>query len=1049
MKDIFICYQAKDSARSHLFYKNLEEKGYDVWIYEKHCYGGRYHREQVLEEIKKSTAFVIIMSENSIKSKEVTYELKIAKQENKPIFPVYFDLNWEDYLNIKTDWEIILQSRTGIDAERNLEKAIENLLLGLRTENILPKNRFPDSRERIVPVAFTGSLDHFINRTKELDSIKAYVADNDTRFLLLTGPGGYGKSAIIEKLINEITDNYNLESRTFKYNIDSIIWIDLSVEENRSVDTVFNMLSKTFVETKAIDYKKAWNNESNLSNKLDFLFGRLLGRDKRLIILDNFESILGNTKINEQYKDIEDFINAFLNINHTSILIATSRRSLTLSNEIEGKHSSKKREIILDYGLPLDEAVSLIMKLDTDRLCEEDDPKKNILKDVARKIECVPRTIETLIGILKNEDRNLSEFYSEKEFEDLIANPTKELISGLKKEQKLIIEVLSVLSRPVKKDTIQSFFPDKQVWSQLASLKRCFAIKINQNKEYYLHSIIQKVVYDQIAADHVSIKNLHKKAADWYASQHLDKDKWAGFDEVKSLINEIQHRIQAAEYNRACEILNFIDREYLAVWNYYSLVIQLRSLMMDKITDVRLNELNIGNLGCALYETGQATEGVKYYNKALEISRTTKNIAGEARWLGNLALVTSDQNTESAEQMMEEAYNLALKAKDDLHIGRWQGKLASIKQKAGEISIEERILELENALKIARLESVNDKRFESYWLIDLYKMHIQIGNDDIAIKYLDEAIEVTEIIGDHRRKAEYLIESYNFKIKYTKPIQIIDSVEQAFELKLKVSSGIPSNSKDSDEESVSKNIIIGQQKEAYVIAEYLATFYLSLGKAEKALEKYNQMLEFSRETGNHSRELYYLTQIGVAQFMKRDFEQSLSSFLEVKKRRIEFQVIREAFYEDYNIADSYIQLFDIENALRHFKLALGKGNYTDFMAHYNIALICLKQKKITESDKHFNYCFEAYNGLAENKSISNQNEFIYTIILVLRNKTIEAKKKIQMIFNSNNLELYTLKMALNDVRLAKKILPEFDDFTILEDLLIDKIKIENDSLETR
>ena len=293
MKNIFISYQAKDTAISHLFFNALEDKGYDVWLYEEHGYCGIFHRNQVQQVIRESSAFIFIMSENSMLSDEVTFELQTADKENKPIFPVYINRCWEDFLKIKTDWRSILQSRTGINASHDLNKAIDSLVIGLKNEGVLGKSKnhqdniqqdTSSDRERIVPVVFSGSLDHFINRTNELEMLMNFINDANTRFILLTGPGGYGKSAVIEKLICEITEHYSLDNSIFKCGIDSIVWLDFRAEENRSVDALFNLLNKTFSKGKAIDFINAWNSEPSLSHRLNFLIGRLLTRDKRLII---------------------------------------------------------------------------------------------------------------------------------------------------------------------------------------------------------------------------------------------------------------------------------------------------------------------------------------------------------------------------------------------------------------------------------------------------------------------------------------------------------------------------------------------------------------------------------------------------------------------------------------------------------------------------------------------------------------------------------------------------------------------------------------------
>lgn len=1018
MNNIFISYQNKDTPRSHLFSNALKAKGYKAWIYESHCHVGKHHHEQVEVEIKKCSAFVFIMSANSILSPEVTNELHIAYKEKIPIFPIYFNHSWNDFLKIKTDWEPILKTRTGISGS-DPDKAINSLLEGLAKEEIYGSNDISDDtqelRDRIVPVAFSGSLDHFINRTSELESLKNCIDDDNTRFILLTGPGGYGKSALIEKLICELTNHYCVEDSVFESEIDSIVWVDFRAEEARTIDAIFNLVNKTFPKTKSDDFHNGWNSEPNFSNKLDFLFGRLLSRDRRLIILDNFESILDNTKISEKYNDIEKFINSFLNIDHTSIIIATSRRSLTLSPEIEGKHGLRKKEIIMDYGLPTEEAIDLIIDLDSDGQCHIEETGRDTLNHVVKQLNCVPRTLETLIGVLKNDERDISEFYKEGEFDNLIANPAKELINILKKEQKQIIEVLSIFNKSVKKEAIEFFYPDLNVNRLLVSLKRCFAVKMNENRQYYLHSIIQRIVVNQIGEnDNHSKSELHKKAADWYATQHLDESKWLGYDDVQSVIDEVRHRIQAEEYDKACEVLNLIDREHLAVWNYYNLIVEIRNELEGKITDDRLKELNIGNIGCAFLETGKIKEAKKCYEKAIEISRAIKNQEGECRWLGNLAVAESSlNNSEQAEHMMDKAYQLAIKINDLLHVGRWQGKLANMKRSSDKLSVEDTIIELESALKITRMEDIKDVRFESYWLQSLYGYNLYLGNEEIAANYLNQAIEAVSSIGDLKTKAEFLLESFNINSKIFSPLQAVKSVESAFQLKLKA----------------------GRQEEAYNLAAQLAKFYLRHGVAEKAKEKYKEIIEFSKEVGNKSKELENLFQLGLSFSLNREYKDSISTFKKYKEKAIEWDKPDEIHMVDYNIGDAYLQLLDFEKSLEYLKLSTGHGDYLDFIAHYELAMICLNNENNKEADKHFNQCFKSYLKLDETTGVSPQFNFIYAIILVLRKKFKEAKEKVESIFRDKDITIYEVKNAIIDINLVKTIFPDNKEILTLEDMI--------------
>jgi tetratricopeptide (TPR) repeat protein len=1023
---IFISYKKEDSSKAFLFFHAIESNGYNGWMYEKHCFGGVWHRKQVEEAIMTHEAFIIIMTKNSIASDEVTFEIQIALRENKPIFPIYYDLDWEVFLRIKTDWRKALEQRTGICAAIDPDKAIKDLITGLKNEGISGNSDIEqesvETRERIVPVKYTGSLDHFINRTEELKSINDFVNDEITRMIMLTGPGGYGKSALVEKFLFEITDQYSIKNTSYKHGIDSIIWLNLSEEESRSVEALFNLLVKTFPKHKANDFIKGWQGEASLSRKLEFLFGRLLSRDRRLIIFDNFESILENTKISKQYNDIEKFIESFLNTDHVSILVITSRKSLSLDHVTEGKHGGiRKKEIPLDYGLPEHEAINLIMKLDTEGLCLTKETNRKVLIDIVNRLNCAPRALEILIGILKTDDKNIEEFYLEEEFYDLIANPAKELINSLPLDQKQVLEVISILNRPVSKVTIQWFFPNQEIRCLLASLVKCYAIKKNISKHYFVHSIFQSIVYKQIPIKGVFSKiQLHSKAADWYASQRLDQEKWLGFDDVQTHINEIQHRILAEEYDKACEVLNLIDREYLAVWNYYNLIIQLRTDMMGKISDERLNELNMGNLGCAYLETGRAFEAKELYLKSLEISRELNNVFDECRWLGNIAVAEDILgNKEIAGKLMEEALQIAENTNNYLHIGRWRGKLANMKLSRNILSIQETILELEKALETTRNIEIRDKRFEYYWLRDLHFYHNYLGNNKIAAAFLDEAIEVLGSMGDFKNQAEYLSKSFYLKSTFNEPIKVIESLEKAFELKLR----------------------IGRQEEAYNVGKELADLYLKYGITDKALEKYRQMLDFTIEVGNNEQELSHLEKLGITHYLRNDFTEAVFYYQKYIEKSKELNKTTQNYnHMTFNLGDTYLQLLEFDKATEYLTSCLKNCSLeVGFIANFELALIHLRHVRNDKSEECYNECFKYYLQLEENNELRNQIKSIYSVVLMLRGKEKESLEILQEIFNDINIDIYTLEMALHDSGIVKKVLPEAKNLNKISELINEKI----------
>lgn len=89
---IFISYSHKDKTYAHKLHRSLIEQGFDAWIDDRIDYGSRWPRE-IEARLQGCVAFVLIMSPDSYESDWVQNELSLARQLNKPIFPVLLDGN--------------------------------------------------------------------------------------------------------------------------------------------------------------------------------------------------------------------------------------------------------------------------------------------------------------------------------------------------------------------------------------------------------------------------------------------------------------------------------------------------------------------------------------------------------------------------------------------------------------------------------------------------------------------------------------------------------------------------------------------------------------------------------------------------------------------------------------------------------------------------------------------------------------------------------------------------------------------------------------------
>lgn len=88
MADVFISYSSEDKERTEQLVAELEKNGISCWIDRNNIATGSYFGEEVPEAILDCPIFMLLLSENSQKSKYVLMELDWATSHDKDIIPV-------------------------------------------------------------------------------------------------------------------------------------------------------------------------------------------------------------------------------------------------------------------------------------------------------------------------------------------------------------------------------------------------------------------------------------------------------------------------------------------------------------------------------------------------------------------------------------------------------------------------------------------------------------------------------------------------------------------------------------------------------------------------------------------------------------------------------------------------------------------------------------------------------------------------------------------------------------------------------------------------
>ncbi|MGF1523204.1 MAG: NB-ARC domain-containing protein [Leptolyngbyaceae cyanobacterium] len=158
----------------------------------------------------------------------------------------------------------------------------------------------------------------FYGREAELETLQAWVLEEQCRVVSLLGMGGIGKTALSVKLAQQVAPNF-----------ECVVW--RSLRNAPSIQTVVNdwLLTLSHQQRAAIP--------PNIDDSIAALLQDLRSR-RCLLILDNFESILqagqAQGSYRPGYEDYGHLLRSVSDSNHQSCLILTSReKPIGLSNK--------------------------------------------------------------------------------------------------------------------------------------------------------------------------------------------------------------------------------------------------------------------------------------------------------------------------------------------------------------------------------------------------------------------------------------------------------------------------------------------------------------------------------------------------------------------------------------------------------------------------------------------------------------------------------------------------------------------------------------------
>jgi tetratricopeptide (TPR) repeat protein len=607
-------------------------------------------------------------------------------------------------------------------------------------------------RETIIGLRFADVSSILKDRVDEISQLRRLLGDRTVKLICIVGRGGIGKTALLSKLCAEIEGGeLRLSDMATSMGADGIIYISCRGTDNPTVERLFSYIGRMLGDPHAEELMQCWKDTSrSLTSKVCFLLSKLR-EGCYLLVLDNLEDVLApDNSIADA--ELRTFVDLCLATPHALRLIATSREPVEVSEQV-----LRARRLLFLDRLNEADAVTLLRDLDPDGELGLRNAPEALLLDAARRCYGIPRALEKIAGILSSDPTLTLErlLRDERIFtQQVVENLISEHYCRINNDQRHVLEALAVYNNPMPAVAVRyllaPFFPNLDVDGCLRTLVRNYFVTYHRERDTYeLHPLDRQYVYAHIpdeGGDYTK-RACHRRAAEFYRQLQKPQDEWKGLDDVQPQLAEFHHLVLAADYEQACHLLNQIDPHPLATWGYYQLIAEMRERLVDKLEDPRLQELNWGNLGLAVFNLGQAERALHCFERSLQIARDLGDATVIASRIGNIGEVYFVLGeTEKAVRYFEEAWELFSQMGQKGEAGFWLGHIGLAYSRAGCMDKAAEYFEL--AASIAR--EVGDRQREGSWLSNLGSISLRKGEVSSALNYYTTALQIAREVNDRR-----------------------------------------------------------------------------------------------------------------------------------------------------------------------------------------------------------------------------------------------------------------------------------------------------------
>jgi tetratricopeptide (TPR) repeat protein len=260
--------------------------------------------------------------------------------------------------------------------------------------------------------------------------------------------------------------------------------------------------------------------------------------------------------------------------------------------------------VALTRGLSTEHGVAMLRELDPNGLFGLRDLPDDQLARAVERLHGIPKALVMLAGMkrdkrLRSLDSILDAFYQERLVDELIREGYRRLDAG----EQHVLTALAVLGRPVPPVAVEfmvaPFCPGLNVDAVLGRLIDIYMVTFHSTGNVLsIDAIDQEYALSQLPerGDH-SRQSLNRRAAEYYARVQKPKESWQKLSDVEPYLSAVRHLCAAEDLEGAAEVLSRMNPNFVAVRGNPEALAAMYERVQGKITDRRLQALNLVGLG--------------------------------------------------------------------------------------------------------------------------------------------------------------------------------------------------------------------------------------------------------------------------------------------------------------------------------------------------------------------------------------------------------------------------------------------------------------------